>query len=252
MIVQARAAISVHERLSPAIAGELFVRYVISLLPFPPITAIALLAALTTIVLLRIRAGLASEVPARPLAIGLLTIALISMLGWRSKSYLQPFAPLLIACGTAYAAEASLCFTSARKLFTAIALIIVPAATFLIALVALPRDALLLTASFSGIPAAVAAAKIAPDPSFYVVMPDYIASTFAYYDRLYGTPLLRFDAFARDGHPEFFRFSDDYVKIWNSENLVAHSERRYLRDALGKRFLVLVAHSDLNPDRAYG
>jgi hypothetical protein len=240
LIAQAQAGNSIQNYSTAVETFGLFFRHLIYLLPGRAAIEIALIGLVTTIVLVRARACGPPAIPTHVLAIGLLTSALIAAFNLAADWYMQPFAPLLIVCATGYAAEASLCPSSFGKLASAAARWIVPLATAFIALTELSFDARLLQTAFSGVPALVAEAQKTPDATFYVLVPDYIASTFTYYDRSYSASSLHFDAFAREDRPEFFRFFDNYAGVWNSADLVARSERRFLGEAKGSRFLALV------------
>jgi hypothetical protein len=244
LIAQARAGSAIQDYLSAADAFELFVRHFVSLLPGWSTLEMALAGLVATITLVRMRAGHSPAIPTHALIIGILTAAFIAALNLSADRYIHPFAPLLIVCATAYAADASLCLSSYGKLASVTARWLVPLATLYIALIQIPLDARLLFVTFSGVPALVAEAKKTPSSTFYVLAPDYIASTFLYYDRSYGKPSLRFDAFARQDRPELYRFFDNYGELWSSADLIRRSERRYLRDASGSRFLALVVEGD--------
>lgn len=239
-ISQAQAELTAQDPASAAQAARIFLQ-VTWLFPGSAAVKIGLIALLATIVILRARGGRPPAMPINPLAIGLLTIAFIGVLNWPLIWYLLPFSPLLMVCVTAYIAEASLGLLSwSRRFGPAAARWMLPVVTALIALVELPGNARLVQTPFSGVPALVAEAKKMVEPTLYVLAPDYIASTFVYYDRSLGSRPLRFDAFARQDRPELFRYVDGYANLWNSTDLVGRSTERYLREANGAHFLALV------------
>jgi hypothetical protein len=248
-IAQTRAGMSFQSFQAPLTAmdmARLFLTDIISLLPDPPAVGIAIICLLASFVLIRVRAGRSPGVPMHALAIGLLSTAFLALLDWHQKWYICPFAPLLIVCGTAYAAKAASClFSSSRRLNFVAWRWLLPLATALVAVLGVPENARLLHGPLSGMSAAVADARKTTDSTFYVPAPDYLASIFVYYERSSGTPR-RFDAFPRQDRPEFFRFFDGYAKLWESPDVVARSEKCYLRDATGFRFLAFVVHRDLH------
>jgi hypothetical protein len=159
LIAQAGAGSAIQDYLSAADAFGLFVRHFVSLLPGWAALEMALAGLVATITLVRMRAGHSPAIPTHALAIGFLTAAFIAALNLSADRYIHPFAPLLIVCATAYAADASLCLSSYGKLAPVTARWLVPLATLYIALIQIPLDARLLLVTFSGVPALVAEAK---------------------------------------------------------------------------------------------
>jgi hypothetical protein len=249
-LAQTRAGMSFQSFQAPLTAmdmARLFLNDIVSLLPDPPAVGIAIICLLASFVLIRVRAGRSPGVPMHALAIGVLSTAFLALLDWHQKWYICPFAPLLIVCGTAYAAEATSClFSSSRRLNFVTGRWLLPLATALVVVLGAPENARLLHGPLSGMSAAVADARKTTESTFYVLAPDYLASIFMYYERSTDAPPLRFDAFPRQDRPEFFRFFDGYAKLWQSPNVVDRSEKRYLRDATGFRFLAFVVHRDLH------
>lgn len=242
---QAHAGASVQGQWTAMDVARLFMRDLISLFPGPPVVQVALVAMLAALIIAHARTGRPSAVPHDALPIGLLTTALIASLDWSETRYIYPFAPLLFVCAAAYLTQAaSSASRRAGPLLRSSARWALPAVTALLAGVELPDDARFAQTVFSGVPALVREAKRGP-PAFYVLAPDYIASTVVYYDRSDGAPALRFAAFGREDHPELFRFGDGYSAIWNSPSLVMRAERRCLREARKSRFLTVVVFRDL-------
>jgi hypothetical protein len=249
-IEQARAGVAEQGHWAARESAQLFVRDLIIFVPGPPVARIMFVAFLALMVILRARAG---RIPALPLfapAIGLLTLAFIAGFYWLEPWYAYPFLPLLVVCAAAITDDAIglLRLRFGRDPLPA-ARWMLPLATAFIVMIEAPQNTRVLRTVFSGVPALVEQARSDAEPTLYVLVPDYIASTVVYYRRALGVQSLRFDPFGRQNHPELFRYKQ-YADVWNAPDLVACAERRYLHVADGSRILAVVAYTDLPDSRS--
>ncbi len=87
----------------------------------------------------------------------------------------------------------------------------------------------------SGIRALVKVEQIVPS-TLYVIAPDYLGPTFAFYTRNSNVKML---GFVRAEHPEVFRLSH-YAADWNNPVIVKNAERTVAREASRYQYLALI------------
>lgn len=212
---------------TPELKAGFFVSTLLACVPaLPPLLAFAVLLGIVALLVVALRRGTNRTDAA---VLGAMFVAMLIAIDARDLMqirYLYPLYPLF--CAAVAVPVASLLTSRAAVAAAALAGAVVLAgdAAFAVSIASAPK---------SGIRAL--AAQRPPDAAtLYVVAPDYLAATAAYYMRdaapaLYG--------FARDDRPEIFRL-DGYAALWNDPGAVARAEAAIERAAKGKRAIVFI------------